>query len=328
MPSATRTTPHRKPRSTSGWSPERRAKHAAAMKQWKPWEKSTGPRTKQGKKRSSQNAAKPHLKYDPDRMIKRALAAQSRYLTEINRFIALEKFPYKNELLKKRIRNRHAALLRKGRRLTIELQTAYIYAKLYSEGLLNISNGRRVTSIGVTRRKDGLGAPARSQIQNPFIVAMKNDITRRFPVEISIKAQQRLTFSAIQGSPHGQIICDHGTDIRARTFNKVANHPPSRHHQNAIGVDGDAQRVAALDQSKKASHCGGALHQGPRLYPSETDTCMQLEPSVGMLGHGHSQIGMCAHDTAGSGIGFEHKECGHIKHRRKLKDATSLCQYT
>lgn len=46
------------PRRTSGWNDERRARHAAAMKKWKPWKKSTGPRTTPGKKITSQNAFK------------------------------------------------------------------------------------------------------------------------------------------------------------------------------------------------------------------------------------------------------------------------------
>ena len=39
-----------------GWTPERRAQQAVRIRQWKPWEKSTGPRTEEGKAASSQNA--------------------------------------------------------------------------------------------------------------------------------------------------------------------------------------------------------------------------------------------------------------------------------
>src|SRR3954451_21000362 len=35
----------------NGWTPERRARQAEAIQQWKPWEKSTGPRTTRGKAR-------------------------------------------------------------------------------------------------------------------------------------------------------------------------------------------------------------------------------------------------------------------------------------
>jgi hypothetical protein len=42
----------------SGWTPERRAKQAEAVRRWKPWEKSTGPRTADGKAKSARNADK------------------------------------------------------------------------------------------------------------------------------------------------------------------------------------------------------------------------------------------------------------------------------
>lgn len=40
------------------WTPERRAKQAAAIQQWKPWQKSTGPRTPEGKATVARNAFK------------------------------------------------------------------------------------------------------------------------------------------------------------------------------------------------------------------------------------------------------------------------------
>lgn len=42
---------------TKGWTAERRAAQAARMRARKPWERSTGPRTDAGKKRSRGNAA-------------------------------------------------------------------------------------------------------------------------------------------------------------------------------------------------------------------------------------------------------------------------------
>jgi len=42
----------------SSWTPERRAKQAEAIRRWQPWNKSTGPRTDEGKARSSRNADK------------------------------------------------------------------------------------------------------------------------------------------------------------------------------------------------------------------------------------------------------------------------------
>lgn len=40
------------------WTPERRARMAELIGTWRPWEKSTGPRTAEGKARSSRNGFK------------------------------------------------------------------------------------------------------------------------------------------------------------------------------------------------------------------------------------------------------------------------------
>lgn len=40
------------------WSDERRARQAALIRTWRPWLSSTGPRSEQGKARSSRNADK------------------------------------------------------------------------------------------------------------------------------------------------------------------------------------------------------------------------------------------------------------------------------
>ena len=40
----------------SSWTPERRARQSELMKQLKPWERSTGPKSALGKVRSSRNA--------------------------------------------------------------------------------------------------------------------------------------------------------------------------------------------------------------------------------------------------------------------------------
>jgi hypothetical protein len=42
----------------NGWTDERRAKQAEAIRRWKPWERSTGPKTEGGKAASSRNAYK------------------------------------------------------------------------------------------------------------------------------------------------------------------------------------------------------------------------------------------------------------------------------
>ena len=42
----------------SGWTPERRARQAALIRTWRPWEKSTGPRTAEGKATAARNGDK------------------------------------------------------------------------------------------------------------------------------------------------------------------------------------------------------------------------------------------------------------------------------
>jgi hypothetical protein len=45
---------------SSTWTAERRALQAALIRTWQPWKKSTGPRTPEGKSKSSRNAYKPN----------------------------------------------------------------------------------------------------------------------------------------------------------------------------------------------------------------------------------------------------------------------------
>ncbi len=42
----------------SGWTPQRRALQAKMIRAWNPWQQATGPRTDNGKARSSLNALK------------------------------------------------------------------------------------------------------------------------------------------------------------------------------------------------------------------------------------------------------------------------------
>ena len=42
----------------NGWTPERRARQAALIRTWRPWEQSTGPRTAEGKARTARNGDK------------------------------------------------------------------------------------------------------------------------------------------------------------------------------------------------------------------------------------------------------------------------------
>lgn len=42
----------------NGWTPERRAHQAEAIRRWQPWTQSTGPRTAEGKARTARNGYK------------------------------------------------------------------------------------------------------------------------------------------------------------------------------------------------------------------------------------------------------------------------------
>ena len=39
----------------NGWTPARKARQATLIRSWRPWEKSTGPRTKEGKELAKMN---------------------------------------------------------------------------------------------------------------------------------------------------------------------------------------------------------------------------------------------------------------------------------
>jgi len=43
---------------SNGWTPERRAKQSKAIHQWRPWERSTGPTSVEGKRRSAMRGYK------------------------------------------------------------------------------------------------------------------------------------------------------------------------------------------------------------------------------------------------------------------------------
>ena len=42
----------------NGWTSERRARQAELIRSWRPWEKSTGPRSAEGKARTARNGFK------------------------------------------------------------------------------------------------------------------------------------------------------------------------------------------------------------------------------------------------------------------------------
>lgn len=63
--------------SNHGWTPERRAKQAQAIKQWQPWKQATGPRSAEGKVTASRNSFK-----GGTRPVLRAMAAALRQQRE------------------------------------------------------------------------------------------------------------------------------------------------------------------------------------------------------------------------------------------------------
>ena len=52
------------------WTPEQRQRQRELIQRWKPWEKSTGAKTPEGKKRSGQNAYKTGKSLDVRELIK------------------------------------------------------------------------------------------------------------------------------------------------------------------------------------------------------------------------------------------------------------------
>ena len=65
----------------NGWTPERRARQAELIRKWRPWKKSTGPKTEAGKVAVSQNAYKGGT-WRMLRELSRALREQNRRLVE------------------------------------------------------------------------------------------------------------------------------------------------------------------------------------------------------------------------------------------------------
>jgi hypothetical protein len=69
-----------------GWTPERRARQAEAIRRWRPWERSTGPRTAEGKAVAAANGAKawPHSgARETLRELRRVLREQRKALREL-----------------------------------------------------------------------------------------------------------------------------------------------------------------------------------------------------------------------------------------------------
>lgn len=66
----------------SRWTSERRARQAEAIQRWKPWTRSTGPRTEGGKERTRMNAYRGSTR-EMLRELSRVLREQERELREL-----------------------------------------------------------------------------------------------------------------------------------------------------------------------------------------------------------------------------------------------------
>lgn len=84
-----------------GWTSARRARHAAAIRRWKPWASSTGPKTAAGKAKSAQNAYKHGGRAAHTRLINQALSAQRRFVRGVLLHHRLKQYFPANELLKR-----------------------------------------------------------------------------------------------------------------------------------------------------------------------------------------------------------------------------------
>ena len=67
----------------NGWTQERRTRQAEQILTWRPWERSTGPRTAAGKARSSRNADKPESFNRRTRELKKKVATLMAQAKEI-----------------------------------------------------------------------------------------------------------------------------------------------------------------------------------------------------------------------------------------------------
>lgn len=63
----------------NGWTPERKLKQAQAIRRWKPWEQSTGPRSVEGKQRASRRGWKGGVRHEL-RLLSRTLRQHSALL--------------------------------------------------------------------------------------------------------------------------------------------------------------------------------------------------------------------------------------------------------
>lgn len=69
----------------NGWTPERRARQAALIRTWKPWARSTGPRTAEGKAQAATNARAFHGWTPELQAMRDDMRAHTRYVAKLLR---------------------------------------------------------------------------------------------------------------------------------------------------------------------------------------------------------------------------------------------------
>ncbi len=72
---------------TNGWTEERRKKQSELIRTWKPWKKSTGPRSQEGKAKVARNAYKGGYR-SKLRSLARAMRDQRNTLNDLKETVA------------------------------------------------------------------------------------------------------------------------------------------------------------------------------------------------------------------------------------------------
>lgn len=67
----------------NGWTPEHRARQAALIRTWKPWARSTGPRTAEGKAQAATNARTFHGWTPELQAMRDEMRAYTQYVAEL-----------------------------------------------------------------------------------------------------------------------------------------------------------------------------------------------------------------------------------------------------